>query len=148
MYPDTKVLMLSLYTELQFARQAFRLGAMGYLNKNEDSPKIIHAIKTVIRGEKHFSVEVMESMTARHRKDLKKTKHELLSDYEFMIMLEIAKGKSSAVIAKEMETPVNTLYVHKNHIMNKLEIKTVVDLHNYCVAQGFLINCNLREDTI
>lgn len=142
-YPKTKVLILSQHTENVYERQAYNFGAMGYLNKMVAPLDLIAAIKKILKGEKQFSNEMLESMVAS--KNTKNTKHDKLTDIEFRIMIELANGKSQVDIAKQMDKSSKTISVHRNNIKKKMGFKTNMDMRDYCVLHGYLNDCKPLE---
>ncbi len=52
------MLVVSGFQESLYAERALRAGALGYLNKQESSEKLLDAIRTVLKGERYISVEV------------------------------------------------------------------------------------------
>jgi len=144
-HPETKVLMLSQHTEDVYERQAFKLGAMGYLNKLVDPLDLISIIRLVMKGEKCFSAEMWKSMTIKNKKDSKNTQHDKLTDIELRIMIELANGKSQVEIARQMDKKTGTISVHRNNIIKKMGFKTNMDMRNYCVTHGYIEACKLIE---
>jgi DNA-binding NarL/FixJ family response regulator len=144
--PSAKVLMFSENTDLQFARMAYNAGAMGYLNKHAGKADLVFAIGKVMQGKKYFSTEVMETLNKKTRYDKRKTKHDVLSDLEFMIMIELATGKSQVSIASEMDMNSKTISVHKKHIMDKMGFQNLIELRNYCVEYKFIVDCTTQSD--
>ncbi len=142
-HPRTKVLIVSQHTENVYERQAYKLGAMGYLNKMVAPLELIAAIRKILKGEKQFTNEMLESMLAN--KNSKNTKYDKLTDIEFRIMIELANGKSQVDIAKQMDKSPKTISVHRNNIMKKMSFKTNMDMRNYCVLHGYMSDCKPLE---
>lgn len=144
--PLAKVLMFTQYVELQYIRMAYKAGAIGYLDKHAGANELVFAIGKVLKGEKYFSTKAMESLNKKTRYDKRKTKHDVLSDLEFMIMIELAKGKSQVKIAREKDMNAKTISVHKRHIMSKMGFHNLIELRNYCVENKFVVDCSTLSD--
>ncbi len=65
---DTKMLVASMYDESLYAERSLRAGAMGYVNKQEVSEKIIDAIRQVVEGKIYLSPRMTERLLQRARR--------------------------------------------------------------------------------
>jgi two-component system nitrate/nitrite response regulator NarL len=60
--PNTKMLILSIHESPEYMRQAIQAGARGYILKGASTEEIIRAVETVLRGETHFSAQLMRAV--------------------------------------------------------------------------------------
>ena len=63
--PDVKILVFSGYDEQTFAGRVLRAGAMGYISKGEPIPKVVEAIRQILRGEVYLSPRMTSSLLHR-----------------------------------------------------------------------------------
>ncbi len=63
MYPDQKILIFSMSSEEMYAKRFLKLGAMGYLSKQESNEEFIKAVHTVLSGERYLSKYMIKSLT-------------------------------------------------------------------------------------
>ena len=145
-WPGVKVLMLSQHTEPSYARTAHKHGASGYLNKHADAEKLLDAIDRVMKDEKYFPASVLAAQSQKARNDTRKTKHDVLSDLEFEIMIELAKEKSVKNIAVEMGRSNKTISAHKSRIIKKMEFQSFIDMRNYCIEQKYFVDSLPEKD--
>ena len=96
--PKTNVLMMSMYSEEQYAVRAMKAGAAGYLTKDGEPDDIITAVKNVMAGRKHFSASVFEQLVFELENSGEKKMHEKLSAREYQVMRMIAAGKSTPLL--------------------------------------------------
>src|SRR5205807_3084462 len=93
--PNTKMLVSSMYDESLYAERALRAGAMGYINKQEMSEKIIEAIRHVMEGKIYLSPRMTERLLQRAvgaSPELARSPVETLSDRELEVFKMIGKG--------------------------------------------------------
>lgn len=137
-YPDLPVLILSMYSEDQYGLRALKAGASGYLKKASAPEDLVVAIRKIIGGKKFISPALAEKLADNISKTKKQFLHENLSDREYQIMCSIASGKSAEEIADELSLSINTIYTYRNRILEKMSMKSNVELTQY-VLQNKLI---------
>ncbi len=136
--PELPVLVLSMYSEDQYALRAFKAGAVGYLTKNSAVTELIRAIRVVMRGEKYITPAVAVQFADELGKKKVLLKHEKLSDRELQVMCMIASGKSLKEIAEELHLSVNTIATHRQRVLKKMNMKSNVELTHYALREGLL----------
>src|SRR5258706_2361513 len=97
--PRLPVLILSMHSEEQYARRAFRAGAAGYITKDSPRAELVKAVNKVMSGGRYVSPSLAERLVI----DLSGhdgAPHETLSDREFEVMRLIASGKNVGEIAQ------------------------------------------------
>ena len=137
-WPATNVLMLSMYSQEMFAMRALSLGASGYLTKGSALEELIIAVKKVSLGQKYISPSLEEILLLNLTKDKVKLQHELLSDREFQIMIEIANGKSSLEIGIELSISNKTVGTYRNRIMKKMGFSKNIEFILYCMKHNLI----------
>ncbi|MDP4174194.1 MAG: response regulator transcription factor [Bacteroidota bacterium] len=136
---DQKVIILSMYSDEQYAMRAFKAGASGYLNKTM-APKILNqAIKKVLNGGKYISPDFAEKMLDIFEPSSDKLPHQLLSDREFQIFNLVVQGKSTTEIAGELCLSVKTVSTHRKHILEKMGMKNNTQLIQYAITNSLII---------
>ncbi len=139
-YPDLSILILSMHQESQYAVQAIRAGASGYVTKNTPSPQLIEAIRKVAKGDTVVPPGVADKLV-RHLRDPKESlPHMSLTPREFQVFQLLVEGHSINDIAKTMFLSSKTVSTHKAHIHEKMEIPTTAGLVYYALQKGLLHN--------
>ena len=136
--PQSKVLMLSMYSEDQYALRAFRAGASGYLTKNEATKELISAIHKIAQGEKYVNSQVAAKLLFQMTGVEDKTGHEKLSNREYEVMLMIASGKSIKQIARELKLSVSTVSTLKKRMLTKMNMKDASEITHDVLQEGLL----------
>ncbi|MDP4266894.1 MAG: response regulator transcription factor [Bacteroidota bacterium] len=141
-YPDLKVLILSMYTNEDYIQKALTAGADGYLPKNTTRKELIDAIKQIYSGSKYFNEEISHVILESYINNVKKNTSpkientEPLSQREKEILKLFVQGHSNPEIAEKLYISVRTVESHKNHIMQKLHIKSSVEMVKYAIKNG------------
>ena len=135
--PPIAVLVLSAYREDQYAIQALKSGADGYLNKESAPEFLLAAIRRIAAGGKYVSAELAEKF-ARSLSGAQSSPHELLSAREFAILRCIASGKTLVAIADEFHVSPKTVTTHRSHILDKLGLANNAELTRYALEKGLL----------
>ena len=126
-YPCLKILILSMHGEESFVRSAIEAGASGYLPKEIDHTKLIEAILTINKGGSYFSKDISSKLISSF---LTKDKQHLTPREKEIIVL-VCDGLSNKEIADKLSISVRTVDCHKNNILQKLGLKSSVDLVKY-----------------
>jgi two-component system, NarL family, invasion response regulator UvrY len=137
-YSTTPVLIISKYPEKQYALQALKAGAAGYLSKDIAIDELRRAVLRILQGRKYISAAIAEKLvegicTGNSDKKL----HELLSSRELDIFKTLAQGKPIVVIAKQFALGISTIRTHRSRIMTKMNMDSNAELTRYA------LECNL-----
>ena len=136
--PKLPVLILSMHSEAQFARRAFKAGAAGYITKDSLPDELAAAISKVARGGKYVSPTLGEMLLMNIDGGVDREPHEGLSDREFEIMCLIASGKTVSEIAELLSRSVKTISTYRAKILAKMGMQTNAEITHY-VIQNKLI---------
>ena len=142
MYPNIKVIMLTMHKKMEYLQQALTMGADGYLLKEDTDEELLTAIENVRRGKiyisRALSEEVNDELIKRHCFGQKKIASETLTTREREILKLIAEGKSNRDIAQLLFISTRTVENHRAHIMQKLGFKKVTELVTYSIEKGYI----------
>lgn len=138
--PELPVLMLSIHPEDQYAIRALKAGASGYLTKESAPEELVGAIRKVIRGGRYITVSLAERLADEvgGASDKSRKPHELLSDREFQVLVEIGRGKSITAIAEELSLSVKTVSTYRTRILEKLGGSGTADLVRYALEHQLI----------
>ena len=133
---NCRVAILSLHPEEQYASRAFRLGAVGYINKNSSFEELKKAITKLVNGGKYVSPDYAEKLAFGG--DAGSLPHEKLSDRELQVMLLIAKGTSLLDIADKLCIADKTVSTYRSRILEKMFLKSNAELSIYAIKNGLI----------
>ena len=137
-YPNLPVLILSMFSEDQYGLRAIKAGASGYLKKVSAPTELVVAIRKIVSGRKYINPSLAEKLAENLGNDKNNYLHEKLSDREYQIMCNIALGKSAEEIAVELALSINTVYTYRNRILEKMSMKSNVELTQYAVQNKLI----------
>ncbi len=138
--PNTKILMLSMYTNEEYLMEALRAGAAGYLLKDADRTELELAIKTVWRGDTYLTPAVAKfTVNAYCRKDdAQLGPLGRLTGRQREILQLIAEGCSTKQIAQRLDLSVKTVETHRAQLMDRLEIHDIPGLVRLAIRTGLV----------
>jgi DNA-binding NarL/FixJ family response regulator len=143
MYPEVKVLILTMHRDKEYLYLALSAGAKGYLLK-EDAPKELFAAIAKVRQDKtyispYFSDKVVDDLVQIGKRDAKVIfEADPLTPREREVLKLIAEGKSSKEIAALLFISVFTVNNHRASIMEKLNLNKATDLVKYAIRKGYV----------
>jgi len=137
--PKLPVLVLSMYSEDQFAVRVLKAGARGYLTKDSAPDELVKAVRKVVSGGTYVSAFLAEKLAFEIGTDSNKLPHEALSDREFQVLRLIAAGKSVKEIAAELYLSVKTVSTYRARLLQKMNLETNAELIHYAI-QNHLID--------
>ena len=129
------VLVLSVRPEDQFALQALRAEASGYLCKNHWPTDLAEAIRHVNRGGRYGMPTLAEKLAFELDPTTDKPLHESLSAREYQVLCMLASGKSVKEIGAELDVSPKTVSTYRTRILEKIKLKTTADLIRYAVER-------------
>jgi two-component system invasion response regulator UvrY len=136
--PELPVLILSAYSEQQYAVSLLRAGASGYINKESASEQLVAAIRTVVNGGKYVSPSVAQVLVSDLSGDGDKPPHATLSKRELQIFYKLAGGTTVSKIAEELFLSVKTVSTYRARILEKMQMTSNADLTHYAVRNHLI----------
>ena len=137
--PGIKIIAVSMHSDRQFVKGVLEAGADGYLLKNCTYRQLIDAIQSVVSGKKYLSDDITEMVIQGYldpEEDLE-SKNDL-SEREIEVLKLYAEGKSTREISERLFISVKTVGTHKQHIFEKLGIKSNADMIKYAIKEGLI----------
>lgn len=136
--PKMPVLILSTYSEDQFAIRALKSGADGYLTKDVLGQELVAAIKRVLAGGKYIRATLAEKLASYLDVDGNKPLHHTLSDREYQVMRMIACGQTPKEIASDLSLSIKTVSTFRSRVLKKMMMKNNAELMRYAMENGLV----------
>jgi len=136
--PKTKVLMLSMFPEKEYAVRALKGGAIGYVVKDSDLTELTKATRAAFSGKRYVSMELGRELAEMAVKGAKGAPHAELSNREFEVLCMIGAGGKAKDIAAELYLGESTVYTYRSRILKKLGLKTTAELIRYVLEHELL----------
>jgi len=131
--PQTGILILSMYSEDTYVRNAFAAGVRGYLLKNALEVDLPYAIKEIAAGRTVVAPGLTIPGAQEATSDFDK-----LTQREREVLQHIVQGRSNKEIAVILGLSVNTVAVHRANLMQALDIHRTADLVVYAIRKGLV----------
>ncbi len=140
-YPNTKVLMLTMFNTRDYIEKLLRAGAHGYILKNTGKEELHEAIETLIKGESYFSKEVTERIMEGLQKKKSTENNPMtveLTEREKDVLKLIAQELTTQEIADKLYISFHTVETHRKNLISKLGVRNIAGLVKYAVMNGFV----------
>jgi len=139
--PQISVLILTMHYTDEVAREALRLGAVGYVLKSDADTELLSAVDHVRNQQPFFTGQLALSM-AQHFVSPQAIPGEEetgpLTRREMEVVQWLADGKTNKEVATALKVSVRTVESHRNHIMRKLRLTNFSDLVRYAVRNNLV----------
>ena len=137
LYPDSKILIFSMNAENIYAKPFLKMGAKGYIRKDEAAEEIRKAFITVLSNKRYISKELSENLAGELLVKQTDNPFDKLSPKQSEITRFLIEGKGLNEICHKLNLHSSTISTQKTRIFQKLNVKNVVDL--YALAKMHLV---------
>ncbi|HLU21250.1 response regulator [Lederbergia graminis] len=141
-FPNTKIIILTMYDDEEYLFHALKNGAHGYVLKNSPDDELLKAIRTVYNGETYINPKMATSLVREFVKNdqnvVENDPYKVLSKRELEILPLVAKGYGNKEIAEMLFISVKTVEAHKAKIMEKLHLKSRPELVEFALKKRLL----------
>lgn len=149
--PDTRVMIISMHSKIDYIVEAFQAGATGYVVKESAAGRLVQGLHAVTDGEYFLDSSISHEVVERLMKSpvrearVSDTDYGRLTPREQEIMRMLAEGVSKSDIAARLCISVKTVENHRSNIMKKLDLHSAMDLVRYAAKLG-LIDIDLWKE--
>jgi DNA-binding NarL/FixJ family response regulator len=136
---SSRIIALSTYSDKRYVLGMLGAGASGYVLKSAAAEELVRAIQQVMCGEKYLSPDLTGTVVGEYLERMvspKATQGQLLGPREREVLQMLAEGKTSKEIAAQLFIAVKTVDMHRQNIMNKLDLHSVAELTKYAIREG------------
>jgi len=140
MIPQTKIVFLTMHGDVAYVREAFRVGASGYLIKRSAASELVTAINEVLKGRTYVTPLVTKDMMESFLEptDPPEKLHSRLTPRQREVLQLVAEGHSNKEIASVLNVSTKTVEFHKYNLMQTLGIRTTAELTQYAMRHGYI----------
>lgn len=135
-YPGTRVLIVTVLPETEYAIPMFKVGAHGYITKQRPIDELVVAVRTVLAGGNALSDEVIHELTSTHGGPTRF--HDALSSRELAVLRSVAQGRSVKQIAHELSIGEKTVATYIGRIRQKTGLHNNVDMTRYALRHHLI----------
>lgn len=137
-----KILVLTMYENEDYLREAMQSGALGYVEKNAVDTELFEAVRTIAKGQRYLSPKkaqaLLNSLLTTVHKAQENDPYTILSVREREILKYMTRGYSMSQIAQLLCISVKTVDTHKTRMMEKLGYTEKTELVKYALQNGLL----------
>jgi len=135
--PHSRILALSAHEDTAHLKRMLKAGALGYLSKRSAPDVLISAVRTVASGNVYLDAEIARKLAMQ---DLTGSQGpvEALSEREFTVFIQLARGQSVNQIAETLSLSPNTVGTHLYNIKQKLSANNQAELTLIAVRNGLI----------
>lgn len=142
--PDTRILILSMHSKIDYITEAFQAGAKAYVVKESAATGLINGLDTISKGEYFLDSSLSQEVANRLMETpTKKTKakdlaYGALTPREQEILRLLAEGMTPKTIAEKLFISPKTVENHRASIMSKLDLHSTIELVRYAAKLGLI----------
>jgi DNA-binding NarL/FixJ family response regulator len=139
--PQTRVVVLSMYGDEAYVRQALCGGARAYVLKGCDTDVLVLAVREAAAGRHYLSPPLSERAIEAYLESARAARpdpHEALTPREREVLQLAAEGHTGAEIGRRLSISPRTVEMHRANLMHKLGLKTQADLIRYALRRGVI----------
>lgn len=134
---DTRVVMLSMYSDPVHVCRALQVGASGYVVKKSVAKDLVEAIRTVHSGRRYLSRPLVDSVINEFVSKAASTEPlDSLSSRERQVLQMLAEGHAVTAIAEALSLSPKTVETYRARMMEKLGIRDLAGLVKFAIQRG------------
>ncbi len=138
---QTKIIVLSMFSERRYVSSMLKLGVSGYLLKSSAFEELVKAIHAVMNNQGYLSQKITNVVMKDYSKTLSSSKasvFDALTSREIEVFQLIAEGHRSKSIAEKLHISVKTVSTHRYQLLKKLQINSVAELTKLAIQEGII----------
>jgi two-component system, NarL family, response regulator NreC len=134
--PQTRIVVLTMQEDPEFAREALRAGASGYVLKEAAEAELIEAVRRAAAGQTYLNPRLGAALATAAAESAGPPDD--LTEREVDVLRLVALGHTNAEIAGQLYLSVRTVESHRSHIQQKLRLTTRAELVRYALDRGLV----------
>ena len=138
--PQVKVVFLTMHGDVDFATEAFRVGASGYLLKHSAAEELLTAIHEALHGRVYITPLIAKGVLSSlmEQPDASESPRFDLTPRQREVLQLVAEGRTIKEIASILDVSPRTVEFHKTNLVKNLGLKTTAELTQYAVKRGLV----------
>lgn len=137
-WPEVKIVILTTFNDDEYAMEALREGANGYLLKTAEPMRLIEAVYSCMGGGLTIHDEVAAKVVPRLLRPGSQDDKVILTPRELAIARMVGEGKTNKEISEELFLSVGTVKIHVTAILHKTDLRDRTQLAIYAVKNGLV----------
>lgn len=136
-FPRVKILMLTMYNDINFIRKLIEIGANGYILKNKGKEELVYAVQAIYKGEEYYGDEVSKTLISSMK--IKEVVDEIkLTKREVDVLKLIANGDTTRIISEKLYIAHSTVETHRRNLIEKTGAGNSKGLVKFALEHGYI----------
>ncbi|RLB54174.1 MAG: DNA-binding response regulator [Deltaproteobacteria bacterium] len=135
---DTRVLILTMHANEEYATRVIRAGATGFVPKAAPADELLVAVRKVASRGVYVSPAIMEKMVSRLGRPAADAPESVLSNRELQVLTRLAVGMTTREVAAALHLSTSTVETHRSHILEKLNLRNNSDMTRFAIRRGLI----------
>jgi two-component system response regulator NreC len=137
---NTRVVILSMYDNEEYLREALRAGASAYVLKRAAAKELVSAIQTVRQGQSYLDPALTRTLISDYVRQVERVDEapDSLTDRELEVLKLVAEGFTNRQIALKLTISIKTVQTHRANLMDKLNLHDRTELVRYAIRRGLI----------
>lgn len=138
--PSIKLIFLTMHADPLYAKEAFQIGASGFLLKRSAASELMQAIHAVMKGQYYVTPAIAKDFlgTLTHEMAAPKVEDHSLTPRQREVLQLIAEGHSTKEIATMLHVSPKTIEFHRAKIIRELNCQSTAELTRYAITHGLV----------
>ena len=138
--PGVHILVLTAYCTDEYIHAALNAGADGYILKDASRVELLHAIRSVLAGQKYFSEPVSARLVSSYlrRNEPLIPGFPRITERERQVLTRVALGETNKRVALALRLSIKTVEKHRANLMRKLDLHNTAAVTLFAVRNGML----------
>lgn len=140
-FPQTHVVILSMYDNEAYVLEALRNGARGYVLKGSNAADLLQAVREVAAGQLYLSAPLSQRAIEAYVQKVQPAsldQYETLTSREREVLQLAVEGNNTGEIAERLSISPRTVETHRANLMRKLSLRTQTELIRFALRRGIL----------
>lgn len=139
--PEAKIIILTMYLEVEYVSGATKAGARGYILKDAGLEKMLEAIRAVHRDEVRIDSAMASKALVKLCQETEDSQERIISltEREKEVLSFVVKGATNSQIAQRLLLSERTVENHLSAVFKKLGVRNRTEAAVYAVRDGLFI---------
>jgi two-component system, NarL family, response regulator NreC len=143
LFPDVRVLVLSMYDSEEYVFRALRAGASGYVLKQSTSAELVLALRAVAAGSTFLSPSISQILISDYMRRAQAEEPNgaalnILTPREREVLHLVAHGLTNRQVAQRLHISIKTVETHRGNMMQKLDVHDRAGLVKFAIENGLI----------
>lgn len=134
----TRVLILTMYGNEEYATRLIRAGAHGFVVKVAPAAELVQAVRKVAANGLYVTPDIMEKMVTRIGQPNEVVPENALSNRELQVLVRLARGMTTKEVADVLCLSISTIETYRSRVLEKLNIRNNADMTRFAIKRGLI----------